>query len=390
MRGFAPRRPRRREAMELSREGETLAAKMRLSAAALASLVPLGDVLLGPPESEAWIGVGAGAAVVLLGTAVLMLARRPEPPRWLGLASCLLDVSILSLVNVAFVLAGNPLAATNSRVVFSCYFVALSLSCLRLDERLCAAAGLAALLQYGGIVLWAAHRFDLTSARFDHSDYGAFLAGNQVNRLALLAVATAIHVVTVAKLRGYWTAAIHDRLTGLHNREYAESRLAESLSQARRTARPVALALALVDLDHFKAVNDRWGHAAGDEVLRHTAEVLRRSFRASDVTARFGGEEFLIVFPDTGLDAALDRMRGLQASFTAAASAALLAPEAAVLTFSAGVAASPGDGETTADLLRRADERLYAAKQAGRNRVQGRTGAGLAAAPPYTPASGMT
>ena len=310
MRGLAPR-PRSREAVELGREGEALAAKLRLSAALLAALVPLADLLSGPAESEAWIGVGAGAAIALLGAAVLALGRRPEPPRWLGLASCLLDISILSLVNVAFVLAGNPLAATNSRVVFSCYFVALSLSCLRLDERLCAAAGLAAVLQYGGIVLWAAHRFDLASPRFDHSAYGAFLAGNQVNRLALLAVATAIHVVTVAKLRSFWAAAIHDRLTGLHNREYAESRLAESLSQARRTARPVAVALPV---------------------------------------------------PASG----------------------------AALTFSAGVAAGPDDGETAADLLRRADERLYAAKQAGRNRVQGCTGAARGASPPYTPASGMT
>lgn len=362
-------RPRSREAVELGWDGEALAAKMRLSAAVLVSLVPLGAVLLHPGDSEPWIGLGAAAAVVALGTIVLALGRRREPPRWLGLFSCLLDVSILSLVNAAFVLAGNPLAATNSRVVFSCYFVALSLTSLRLDERLCAAAGLAALLQYGGIVLWAAHRFDLASARFAHSDYGAFIPGNQVNRLALLAVATAINVVTVVKLRSYWTASIHDRLTGLHNRAYAESRLAEELSLARRTGRTVSVALA--DLDHFKAVNDRHGHAAGDEVLRHTAEVLRRSFRASDVIARYGGEEFLVIFPDTGQGAALDRMRRFHASF-AASPAALPAPAPeAALTFSAGVAACPGDGDTAADLLRRADERLYAAKQAGRNLIQG-------------------
>jgi len=247
--------------------------------------------------------------------------------------------------------------------------VALSLACLRLDERLCAAAGLAAILQYGGIVLWAAHRFDLQSARFTHSDYGAFLPGNQVNRLALLAVATAIDVIIVVKLRSYWTASIHDRLTGLHNREYAESRLAEELSLARRTGRAVVVALA--DLDHFKAVNDRYGHAAGDEVLRHTAEMLRRSFRANDVIARYGGEEFLIVFPDTELGAALDRMRRFHASFAASPASLPAPPPEAALTFSAGVAACPADGETAADLLLRADERLYAAKQAGRNRIQG-------------------
>jgi two-component system cell cycle response regulator len=365
----APQRPRSRQAIVLGREGEVLAAKMRLLAAVLASSVPLGALLLHRGESEPWIGLGAGAAVVTLGAIVLALGRRLAPPRWLGLFSCLLDVSILSLVNAAFVLAGNPLAATNSRVVFGCYFVALSLTCLRLDERLCAAAGVAAMLQYGGIVLWAAGRFDLASARFAHGAYGAYLPGNQINRLALLAVATAINVVTVIKLRGYWTASIHDRLTGLHNREYAESRLAEAISRARRTGRTVVVALA--DLDHFKAINDRYGHAAGDEVLRHTAGLLRWSFRASDVIARYGGEEFLIVMPDTEPGAALDRIGRFHASF-ADSPAALPAPAAeAGLTFSAGVAAYPGDGDTAAQLLRRADERLYAAKQAGRNRIQG-------------------
>jgi two-component system, cell cycle response regulator len=369
LRGLRPPRPRSRQAVELGREGEALATKMRMGAAVIASLVPLGGLLLHGGESEPWIALGATGAVVALGAVLLALGRRPAPPRWLGLFSCLLDVSILSLVNAAFVLAGNPLAATNSRVVFSCYFVALSLTCLRLDERLCAIAGLAALLQYGGIVLWAAERYDLASARFADSAYGAFMPGNQVNRLALLAVATAINVVIVVKLRGFWTASLHDRLTGLHNRQYAESRLGEALSLARRTGRSVAVALA--DLDHFKAINDRYGHAVGDRLLRHTAEVLRRSFRASDVVARYGGEEFLIVFPDTGQAAALDRMRSFQATFAASSATPLLPFLEAPPTFSAGVAASPADGDTVAGLLRRADERLYAAKQGGRNRVQG-------------------
>jgi diguanylate cyclase (GGDEF)-like protein len=132
---------------------------------------------------------------------------------------------------------------------------------------------------------------------------------------------------------------------------------------------------ALADLDRFKAVNDRHGHAAGDEVLRHTADLLRRSFRASDVIARYGGEEFLIVLTETAPDAALDRIGSFRRSF-AASPVPLAAPgEAVALTVSAGVAAYPADGETAADLLSRVDERLYAAKQAGRDRVQGWRGA---------------
>lgn len=366
---LAPPRPRARELVELGREGEKIAATMRLAAAVLACLVPLRAAVARPAEVEPWIGLAGGATVVLLGTVILRLGRRPAPPRALGYFSCLLDVSILSLVNAGFVLAGNPLAATNSRVVFSCYFVALSLACLRLDERLCTAAGLAAMLQYGGIAVWAAYAFDLKSARFAHSAYGAYIPGNQINRLALLAVATAIHIVIVRRLRGFWAASIHDPLTGLHNRDYGESRLTEAIALARRQGRSVIVALA--DLDHFKAVNDRFGHAAGDEVLRRTADVLRRSFRASDLIARYGGEEFLIVLPEAEVDAARDRIRRFHRSF-ADSPAVLPAPtREEALTFSIGVAAFPDDGDTGADLLKRADQRLYAAKEAGRNRVEG-------------------
>lgn len=369
LRWFAPPQPRSRETMELGREGELLAALMRLAAAGLASMVPLGAILLGRGSAESWIGLGAGLAVGLLGTVLWILGRRPVPPRGLGLVSCLLDVTLLSLVSVGFVLAGAPLGATNSRVIFSCYFVALSLTCLRLDERLCAAAGVAAMLQYAGIVLWAATCFDLTNAHLVDDSYGAFSTGNQINRLAILAVATEINVVTVRKLRGYWSASIHDPLTGLHNREYAESRLAETISLARRQGQTVVVAMA--DLDRFKAVNDRYGHPAGDEVLCHTAHLLRRSFRASDVVARHGGEEFLIILPETERSAALDRIRRFHADF--AASPVALPPPARdiAITFSIGVACYPDDGDTVEDLLRRADERLYAAKQGGRNRVQG-------------------
>jgi len=366
--GWLAARPRSREAVELGREGEILAARMRLWAALAASAIPLLGLLRHPRDSEAWIGLGAGAVLVLLGTAVLALGRRPAPPRWLGLASCLLDVTVLSLASAAFVAAGNPLAATNRRVVFSCYFVALSLACLRLDERLCAAAGLAAMLQYGGIVLWAARRFDLGSAAFAGSAYGVFLPSNQWNRLAVLAVATAIDAVVVRRLRGFWEASIRDRLTGLHNRQYAESRLDEAVSVARREGR--GLVVAMADLDRFKAINDRHGHAAGDEVLRHAAALLRGSFRASDVVARYGGEEFLIVLPETERDAALDRLRRFHRDF--ATSPVPLPGTAGEVepTLSLGVAAYPQDGRTAADLLARADERLYAAKQAGRNRVE--------------------
>lgn len=335
-----------------------LAAKVRVGLAAAAVLT----VLLAPPV-EPGIFLGGYSVMLAVAVVMLLLARRQTPLPGFGLFSCLLDVSLVTLIHVGLIYAGNPLLATNSRAVFNVYFLVLSLTCLRLDPRLCVAAGLAAVLEYCGIVLWAVSGWDPRGLLLAHSPSGAFRWDNQIARLLLLAIATTVNVVLVTQGRKLWLASVHDRLTALHNRGYAESRLADSITLARRKGRAVVVALA--DLDHFKSVNDRYGHAAGDEVLRHTADRLRRSFRASDVIARYGGEEFLILMPETEPLAGLQRIESFGASFAAAP------VREVALTFSIGVAAYPRDGETAANLLSRADERLYAAKQAGRNRVVG-------------------
>lgn len=350
--------------VELGREGELLVAKMRVGTGVTAVLT----VLLAPPV-EPWIFIGGYAVMLVAGVIVLLLARRAVPVPGLGLFSCLLDVSLVTFIHAGLILAGNPLLATNSRAVFNVYFLALSLTCLRLDPRLCVTAGLAAVVQYGGIVLWAVTGWDLQGPGFAHNPSGAFRWDNQIARLLLLGIATAVNVLLVTQGRKLWMASVHDRLTGLHNRGYAEGRLGEAISRARRTGRTLVVALA--DLDHFKAVNDRHGHAAGDEVLRHAAGLLRRSFRASDVVARYGGEEFLIVFQDIDPAAALRRVERFRASFAASPAPLAAAGGEIALTVSIGVAAWPVDGATAADLLRRADERLYTAKHSGRDRVEG-------------------
>jgi diguanylate cyclase (GGDEF)-like protein/PAS domain S-box-containing protein len=196
------------QSLAFGRRGEVLAAKVRLGVMALVALIPLESVLLRPPDPEARIGLGAAIAVFALGILVLRLAQRATPPPWLGLFTCLLDISTVSLINAGFVLAGKPLAATNSRVVFCCYFVALAMVCLRQDRRWCLVATLAALMEYGGIVLWAARRYDLHGPAFEHGGYGTFNWDNQVGRLILLAVAGAIGTVIVVQGRGYWGAVI--------------------------------------------------------------------------------------------------------------------------------------------------------------------------------------
>jgi diguanylate cyclase (GGDEF)-like protein/PAS domain S-box-containing protein len=159
--------------------------------------------------------------------------------------------------------------------------------------------------------------------------------------------------------------AIRDPLTGLHNRRFFEESAERDAARAIRLGEP--LALALLDIDHFKQINDAHGHATGDLVLQTLASVLRTSARATDLVCRFGGEEFVIVLPGATLSAALERTEQWRAVI-AATSIATDDHKEVRYTVSIGVALL-GPGDSMSSVLRRADAALYEAKRGGRNRV---------------------
>ncbi len=158
----------------------------------------------------------------------------------------------------------------------------------------------------------------------------------------------------------------HDALTGLHNRRHLEETLQRTLLQSRRDGRPVSVIMA--DLDHFKSVNDRLGHPAGDEVLRVFGAQLKRAARADDVCCRYGGEEFLIVLPGLAANQAADRAEQVRCALAAE----LIPHQGSDIAVSAsfGVATFPLNADTADELIASADEALYAAKRAGRNCVR--------------------
>ncbi len=153
-----------------------------------------------------------------------------------------------------------------------------------------------------------------------------------------------------------------DALTGLLNRRGFETQMAFAVALARRSSRP--LSLITVDVDHFKRVNDTYGHEAGDEVLRRLARTLESRLRGSDVVARLGGEEFVALLPDTDLTGAQSIAQAL-----VTAMAEQQDPVVGTITVSAGVATMRGADDTGAAMLRRGDAALYEAKGQGRNRV---------------------
>ncbi len=158
--------------------------------------------------------------------------------------------------------------------------------------------------------------------------------------------------------------AIRDPLTGLYNRHYLGETLKRELARAAREKYPISFIM--IDIDHFKRVNDTFGHAAGDAVLQDFGVQLLRNSRASDILYRYGGEEFLAVLPKAKAEFALSVAEKWRKNFLN--SSVVLESNEIRASISCGIAAYPKHGDTSADLIARADQALYQAKAAGRNR----------------------
>jgi diguanylate cyclase (GGDEF)-like protein len=184
--------------------------------------------------------------------------------------------------------------------------------------------------------------------------------------LGILANQTAAALSTLRLLEQIQELALRDALTGLYNRRAFVDHLAQAIAREDRREGG-CFSLLILDLDHFKRLNDTFGHAAGDAALRHVASVLEKHLRRGDQVARVGGEEFAVILPGTDENGALL----LASRLREAIEAAQIFAEGARLSTSAslGSATWPADGKAPEDLQRAADRALYAAKQAGRNKV---------------------
>jgi two-component system cell cycle response regulator len=161
--------------------------------------------------------------------------------------------------------------------------------------------------------------------------------------------------------------AITDGLTGLYNRHYLNTHLDNTVRQALNNNKP--LSLLIMDMDHFKQVNDTYGHDVGDEVLKQLAEIIVKSFRSADLAARFGGEEFVVLMPETDKARALEVAERLRKTIETTPFKITHAVGQVAKTISIGAACLNEMGDTGQALLKRADEALYTAKHSGRNKV---------------------
>ena len=219
-------------------------------------------------------------------------------------------------------------------------------------------------LSHRGKLLGSVNLCSNDPMRFTHVHASDFLA-----HMGVIASFCIENVVNRARLL---RSGFTDVLTGWHNRRYLTVRIGEELARARRDQN--RLVCLMLDVDHFKQVNDTWGHAAGDVVLQELAQRIESQVRASDVAARYGGEEFVVLLPGTDVDAAARLAERIRTEI-AASPMSLPNGEEVTITASIGIAeVSPGpddkDLKTLGDsLIARADVALYAAKSAGRDQV---------------------
>jgi two-component system, cell cycle response regulator len=354
---------------DLGATGELIVARSRAIMIGVLMIVPLINFLMGPDPRVGIVVMTATAIALAYALGYLWLLGRAVYRPWFGMLTSLVDVTLVSAALMAFVLLQEPVTATNSRLIFDFYFLAVAATALRYDARVTLVAGVLAIAQYAAVIAIADIKYDLVAASPLSGPYGQFDWSTQASRVILLGAMTALGTTIVYRSRELRRLARSDRLTGLPNRIYLEERLATELARARRYEEPMALAI--LDVDHFKRFNDAWGHAAGDVVLRAVGQTLREAIRESDVAVRYGGEEFVLLLPGMDSTAALERAELLRRRMEATAIRIPRREEPGRVTISIGVSAYGIDGETPESLLDAADTRLFKAKEDGRNRVVG-------------------
>jgi diguanylate cyclase (GGDEF)-like protein len=354
--------------LEAGAVGEVLVARIRLVVVLLIVPMPLIALATGARMVEVRTGALVALAALIFSIVLLRKARRQGAEvRW-RFVSAAFDITSISTVLGLFLLQGFPHISINSRVVWELYLISIAATALRGDARVCLFAGALALVQYGAILAVATTRFgDLSDPKWAPFLYGYLSWGDQISRLILIAAATLIALACVHQVRKLLVLSSRDRLTGVRNRAWLDSRLARELSEAALHRRPVSLAM--VDVDGFKPFNDRYGHLSGDAALRAIGQRLADRFGDVGYVARYGGEEFTVVLPGQPRDAAYAHCDRVRALFVA---------DRIDLPGNGGDVESPTlsfglaewrPGESDEALIDRADRALIEAKQAGRNRV---------------------
>jgi diguanylate cyclase (GGDEF)-like protein len=350
--------PRRRAGLQQA------ALAMALMALSVAVLVYAAGVAGTPPRQvTAWAVVSLGGMALMWALIRSGVTRRSPDP----LLTVPQMVFAITSAAVAYTLCG-PLRGVTIPVLM----VILMFGMFRLRARAVGAVSLYALALFGGVMAYQVSRAPQVFVPAVELGHFAVLAA-MLPAVSMLAARLAHLRERDRRQRRDLTQALariqdlatRDELTGLVNRRHMALLLEQERQRGARSGR--LFALAMLDIDHFKAVNDQHGHAVGDEVLRNLARQMPQALRSTDVVARWGGEEFIVLMPESALGTArtaLERLRGR----VAATPMAHLAGVPIRITVSAGLTEHMA-GESVQQTLERADRALYEAKSLGRNQT---------------------
>ena len=320
-----------------------------VASVAIASLLSrlLGIPVL--PEDK----VAQWTVVFLLGFGLVLgfyLAWRPWSSR-VSIWVVAVDVTAVTLYLIGCVVVDRSIVATNSQVFFFYYFFIVVSAGLRGDRQVSRLVAWSLPVSYVLVVLIAVQWRQVNLLIRPDPVFGSFRWELQVARLLVLGVVAWMITYDVGLVATDREEARTDPLTGVYNRRFLEEFLARELTRARRSLQP--LSVLLLDLDGFKAFNDRHGHLEGDRTLALVADSLRNAVRATDIVARYGGDEFVVVLPNTTGEAARRVAREL--------AHAVPAP----LKFSVGIGCLGEDVVSPGQLFAVADAGLLRAKRAG-------------------------
>lgn len=310
-----------------------------------------------------------GLSISLMIAAIAIFFGRPVP--WKGLSACLLFI----ILGMSYTLASEQDQQMRTMFASGGNTVLLSMAAwiafegrntrqLRFGVYFTSAcAGVTALVSFARLV---------TLLTGDEMHAG-LLAESPMQRIYLATYSLNVLLVSVGfsimghekLVENYQTLASHDELTGLYNRRYFIETAEQEILRAERYHRDVSLIL--IDIDHFKVINDTYGHQAGDRVIQDIADVMRQTFRKVDLFGRYGGEEFIALLPETQLTDAVY----LSERIRTAINQRCVKFESSEITYSASFGVAAGQpGVQLGHVVAQADEALYRAKNSGRNRVE--------------------
>lgn len=318
-----------------------------------------------------WLSVGLGNGLLLLSYALLWLGFRQytrsstKYDRWIFV----IPVSA-SVILIWLTLSNSSSIIVRSQIVFTFMLCLIFMTIIQALKgrraietgRLLCVFTLSFTMAITLFRVIAIHQLDGHISLFDNSISGFVLM--VASGMSLIWTASSIMLISSQWLQQrLYTRATHDSLTEIYNR-YALFELSKTLEITNHLTGKIS-SLAMIDIDHFKSVNDRYGHPVGDIVLREIAHVIKKQARCRDIVARYGGEEFVVVLTDCDLERAYAWSERIRKEI----SDIFITHKKISVTVSIGVAASTPDVYRLQDVLSLADEALYSAKNSGRNRV---------------------